>query len=342
MGFSVRHYLGDSSLSANKLRSFGAKRLGEHDFVPNFQVHPKIEPADIFSSGFLLPAQTLDLIRHYNGKERKIKKYDGRFPSLFRSILRGKFDYILYDSHAFFTTCEGCLRGLSPNNYLGKGGEAKVKIAQVVQNGEYVAVRISKKIGKYELEILKKMGLLIDYVNTGNKHYIIQKLLSGARLSDNLYYSSFRLIESNEQYVIVKKIMIQLLLQLNVLHVNGYLHRDIASDNIMINPQTHEATLIDFGYAAKEPSYWNGYVYGKVSKFYLGMAPELSNCTFYGYPYSQQSDLYALGMIFEGIVEECKSEPARALVQSVCKEMLAKSPQQRKNATYYLNLIENS
>lgn len=367
--------LGPHNLTVQKMISLGAKCftdldeqftilspsrlfLSEHNFSLNVQLHPKINREDIFRSGYLLPNQTLKAIIDYRtnstnsnwaipirgigsrGKECKIKKYDEKFPSLFRSFLRGQSDYILYDSRAFLTTCEGCLRGISPHNYLGEGGEAKVKIAQIVQTGEFVAVRIPNKIGKYEIEILKKMNLLIEYIHTENKHYVIQKLLQGDRLSDYFYSAAFHNLDSQKQYETIQEIMIQLLRQLNCLHTNGYLHRDLSPDNIMIDPETNQVTIIDFGWAIKEPNFLNGYIYDNISKLSLGMAPELYKPTKYGYPYSQQTDIYAFGKIFNDFLKLSRSDQVHVLGEQIYQQMMAQVPEERRNAQYYLDILE--
>jgi uncharacterized protein len=350
--------LGPTNPTVRTMISLGAKRFKDLDeqviivqpkllfssegHGQNERTHCKINPKDIFKSGFLLPNQTLKKILDYRGMDGKIKKYDERFPSLFRSVIRGRSDYILYDSHAFFTTCEGCLNGVSPTDYLGKGGEAKVKVAQVAQTGEFVAVRISETVSRCEIDLLRKMGLLIEYVCTNDKHYSFQTLLHGDRLEDYFGSSSFRDKNAQEQYKTIKKVMMQLLEQLHRMHNYGCLHRDLASNNIIVDPEKETATIIDFGKAVKEPNFWNGYIDGQVTKFGLGMAPELNRPTICGYfPYSQQTDIYALGSILRDILYVTTSDQAKSQGGRLCQQMMAETPAERQAAAYYLEIIKN-
>ncbi len=67
-------------------------------------------------------------------------------------------------------------------------------------------------------------------------------------------------------------------------------HGDIKEDNILVNPQTHEIRLCDFGTARSMGALQDAHLQG--SLYYL--APE----RFLGLPPDARSDLYALGVVF--------------------------------------------
>lgn len=302
----------------------------EEPFEEAQKLHPKINKRHLFKSGFLLPHQAIQALNSYTGTVKKLKKYSLEIPSLFRSVVIGTSNYILYDSHQFFTTCPGCLNGISPHNPLGKGGEAKVKIAQDSKTKQFYAARIATHIGQYEIEILQLLNCFVDHIKVGKKHYIIQRLHNSIRLSD--------FTPSDD--AVVFSILKSLFWQINILHKNGYIHRDIASDNVLIDPETLEVNLIDFGCSIKKPSVWNGFVYGTIRKIYSPLAPELERASLTGYPYSEQSDLFAVGEIVHLFLLKC-SLPTRNTLHQMLSTLTARDPKERKNAQYYIDFLES-
>lgn len=73
--------------------------------------------------------------------------------------------------------------------------------------------------------------------------------------------------------------------------VHGLLHRDISSNNILINPETLSVNIIDFGFACRAPSTDNVYpdhtVFGAPESHF---SAEIQSC-------SAKSDLYSLALI---------------------------------------------
>jgi hypothetical protein len=314
------------------LLSAGARTSGEHEFVYEQELHPKINKADVFKSGFLLPQQALVALNSYTGRAKKLKKYSKEIPSLFRTIVIGISPYILYDSHEFHTTCKGCLHGRSPYNPLGKGGEAKIVVAQSTITGQFFAARIADHVGECELGALQLLHCFVDHLHIGNKHYIIQKLHKGICLSE---------LQTDDKTTIIH-IMKSLLGQIRALHEKGYILRDIADNNVMIDPNTMEVYLIDFGHAIKKSSLVNGCAHNQISKLGTQLAPELEKEHFFGYSYSEQSDLFALGNIFSRLLSNVSfSSSADQGLEKIVKELHAKDPRNRKTAKYYLDLLEN-
>lgn len=315
-------------ISALKLKGALSAEEGPIEDAP--QLHPKINKQHLFKSGFLLPKLALSALNSYSGKAKKLKKYCSEIPSLFRSVVIGKSRYILYDSHQFYPTCSGCLNGISPHNPLGKGGEAKVKIVQDSKTKQFYAARIATHIGLCEIEILKLFNYFVDHVQVGNKHYIIQRLHTGIPLF------AFTPLDDAALFRMLKG----LLLQIDILHKNGYIHRDITSDNVLINPETLEVRLIDFGASIRKPGFWNGFAYEKICKMCYPLAPELEQEALTGYAYTEQSDLFAVGNIVYSFLSKC-SPPAKNTLFQMFSILNAPDPKERKSAQVHIDFLDS-
>jgi serine/threonine protein kinase len=58
----------------------------------------------------------------------------------------------------------------------------------------------------------------------------------------------------SDLYPVLQKILPKLVDAVECLHHHGIVHRDIKPDNIMVNPETMDLRLIDFGFARKDPT----------------------------------------------------------------------------------------
>lgn len=76
------------------------------------------------------------------------------------------------------------------------------------------------------------------------------------------YYRYFKSIyNKNLDINHIIHIMIQISSALAYLHSKNIVHRDIKPENIMINPQTQQIKIIDFGFAKyKDPHCCTGYM----------------------------------------------------------------------------------
>lgn len=77
------------------------------------------------------------------------------------------------------------------------------------------------------------------------KLYLVFEYIDGVDLSD--YITERRKISEEKAAFILQ----QICSTINYLHSIHICHRDIKLDNIMINPDTLETKLIDFGFATK-------------------------------------------------------------------------------------------
>jgi serine/threonine protein kinase len=132
---------------------------------------------------------------------------------------------------------------------IGKGNYSEVYSTIDTKNNQILAIKcISKsKFGKKhqqvnlkrELEILHKMKHpniigLKNYINNPKNYYIVLEFCNGCNLEEYLkkYMSEYK-HPLNELYI--QKIMQQIAPAMEYMHLNNIIHRDIKSQNILIN-----------------------------------------------------------------------------------------------------------
>jgi len=104
---------------------------------------------------------------------------------------------------------------------------------------------------------------------------------------------------------IVTTIFAQLVGATAFLHMNGFGHRDLKPDNIMVHPQTLHVTLIDFGFAMRTNSLCEDF---SGSPIYA--APEILNFEAYSV---DQADLWSLGVVLYQMCFGAYPYPAKDL-----------------------------
>ena len=90
----------------------------------------------------------------------------------------------------------------------------------------------------------------------------------------------------------VRVIMKQVLQALDFMHQRGFLHRDIKPENFIINRDTYEVKMIDFGTSREVHSVRPPYTAYVSTRWYR--APECALRTYY---YGPQSDVFAVGCV---------------------------------------------
>jgi serine/threonine protein kinase len=132
---------------------------------------------------------------------------------------------------------------------IGKGNYSEVYSTIDTKNNQILAIKcISKsKFGKKhqqvnlkrELEILHKMKHpniigLKNYINNPKNYYIVLEFCNGCNLEEYLkkYISEYK-HPLNELFI--QKIMQQIAPAMEYMHLNNIIHRDIKSQNILIN-----------------------------------------------------------------------------------------------------------
>jgi serine/threonine protein kinase len=133
-------------------------------------------------------------------------------------------------------------------NMLGKGNVGQVYLMQNLENPQkqYAYKRNLKKHEKkltYQAQLLKQVNKRVPsksnlkYIQHGNNILITEYLKGFVQLNDFLIISPEKCSE------IVPKVNIAV----DELHKAGIAHRDLKGENIMINPETLEIKIIDFG-----------------------------------------------------------------------------------------------
>lgn len=202
----------------------------------------------------------------------------------------------------------GVINGYTLVRRLGKGSYGKVY--ECVKNGASYAMKIQKYVSAQELDyIVREIEQLtkidhpniIKYITTfpwtvAKKHEnlevvcIVTSLVRGGSLEMVLK----RLAHSDQMPPpeVRAKWTVQLISTMSYLHVQGKVHRDLKPANILVDSESLDLVIIDFGTARDLDD--QGYAYTIVGTP-LYMAPELRSV--HRQPYTNAVDVWSIGMI---------------------------------------------
>jgi len=189
---------------------------------------------------------------------------------------------------------------------VGEGAAGEVFLANEVPSGRKVAIKkmiINKENMKMivtEIEIMKssKHVNLVEYIDcfdVNKSLWVIMEFMDGGCLTDIL--EEFENVKLSE--LAIAYICRETLRGLAYLHSYHRIHRDIKSDNLLLNT-LGEVKLADFGYAAQltEKKSYRSTIVGTP----YWMAPELIR----GSEYSAKVDIWSLGIM---MMEMAEGEP---------------------------------
>ncbi len=232
----------------------------------------RVASRDVESNGKLLPDKTLMEISTAlsRGKLPIIKGGKGRISKkkLKEAGIDAKYSIIVapqnnpkqpYRIYAVY-------KGEKHNLHLGKGAFGKVKIAQDQTTGEFLAIKLLKGIDKSkpgasdqqasldaELNTLKRVGQFAESLsyptetNQSKQRYgnetiaVLMKLAPGIPLS-NLPIQRFSAAQSLQMIVALAR-------DLDELHRNGIVHKDMKAANALFEQSSGKVTIIDYGTA---------------------------------------------------------------------------------------------
>jgi len=217
-------------------------------------------------------------------------------------------DPILPKTEMSFTLKDLCSDSSSKELYedmekIGEGAAGEVYIATSRQRNGQVAVKKMTinhdniKLLCTEINIMKSsrhpniVEFLDCFTVDNNQLWIIMELMDGC-LTDVL--EQFPKVELNERQIAL--VCRETLRSLAYIHKNHRIHRDIKSDNILLNG-LGEIKIADFGYAAQltQEKQKRRTVVGTP----YWMAPELIR----GHDYGQKVDIWSLGIMLREMIE---------------------------------------
>lgn len=246
----LKHY-DDEIVGMNKFKAFSYAKIKK-----NPECIAYLEKS-IHQNLIILPKKILSFISLLKQKDGFLLNYNKLSP-IFRNESFTKIKHNPHLAHSIIKSSNGALFALYREGIIGTGAYGKVKLAQNIKTGQICVVKVEQKsngnipeLPSVEVEILKLCDLFIDYQENKNhlkdqiKGYIFIKYIPGCTLSDLSQILRIFGIKLNtlEQCLLLQS----LLKSVKKLKKNNISHNDLHSNNLMINPSTMQATIIDFG-----------------------------------------------------------------------------------------------
>jgi len=182
---------------------------------------------------------------------------------------------------------------------LGRGGMATVYLAEDLTLGRRVAIKVlhrkfaedAKFVERFRREAKAAAGLnhpnvvgVYDWGSIGAQNYIVMEYVHGETLKDRIRRQGR--LEPREAAAIGT----ELLSALGAAHARGIIHRDVKSQNILLDDEGR-VKVADFGIAqAGDPSMTEA---GSILGTAQYLAPEQAR----GEPVDERSDLYSVGVV---------------------------------------------
>lgn len=233
--------------------------------------------------------------------------------------LSASFDVLKVDDENGESRYMAIYYGSKHQKRLGAGGSGDVKLAQDLSSGEWLAIKLMSHPEKIK-KAAQEARLMSEV--PGNTAYVIHRLDKKKGKEQGIVLMNFfpgmnlvDFINSQKNTYNSKppswwlNVGINILKSIDQLHALGILHRDIKLDNIIINPQSGDIRLIDFGSAAKVENYEKG-KYIAIAEMQSGIttpayaAPEVKRGLF-----TRGTDLYAAAETLNGLFKNPDLNP---------------------------------
>lgn len=237
--------------------------------------------------------------------------------------------------------CYAIYKGLKQKKHLGQGAFGKVKLAQNLATGEWVAIKVHSKhieLARTEGEVLHALGRAKTkgherILPSGQvKYYIVMDLYAGTDLDAFQLSVQKKIVKPQPQEWC--DIALQMIQATQAIHAKHYVHRDIKPGNFIYDPNTNRIKLADVGLAIKmKHGQYHARALAGTPDY---MAPELHLSTT-TYTYNEKTDVFALG---RSILETLGCRPYNTIqnlthfsnnqyVTAFLNRMVAKDPSQR-------------
>lgn len=223
---------------------------------------------------------------------------------------------------------KGELIAVMETKILGKGGFGTVYLGINIDTGKQVAVKSVEK-SKYLKEETSHMENYERLVATGESTEDIALVVDELAWGTTYHHAAAYLTDSPEDIRTKLDMAIALLKAIHECHQKGIIHRDIKLENIMWDPETKTAKLLDFGLAKKKAE-------AKVSPGFAGTAvhkaPEIGSTGF-----DERSDTFSCGVALidlfskEGIFKYTNSPALENALYNNHTEQYASAIQQIAN-----------
>ncbi|MBI1969874.1 serine/threonine protein kinase [Candidatus Woesearchaeota archaeon] len=218
---------------------------------------------------------------------------------------------------------------------IGEGGFARTYEARHIYLDEKACLKQNINLSPSDTELLRREAKLLWRVH----HHSLPSTRDFFQAEDGSTILAMSFIEGRTLNKIIEKhkalhpeevawIMQRLLNALHYLHSLGIIHGDVKPPNVIVQPEVHNAVLVDYGLASLLPTRKSKAV-GYTPVF---VAPEIIE----GNPPLPESDLYAVGltMIYTlGGDPIAKTFPSWVPepMQEFCKELVRYDPMERPN-----------
>lgn len=293
------------------------------DYVPS-----KVDLKDLGPNHKLLSNAEISMLKEKHLSDRRYSKAELKNEGLNLSYSVTKVNgqhYAIY-------------RGDKQGKALGAGSFGKVKLAQNLETGEWVAIKIihEEAYDPQEIKSLETMGQVLGHyhrtVNKGEgreQREVIMRLAPGTELKT--------LVNSTRDIPTIKylDIIIKIMKKTKKLHGKGIIHRDIKPRNIVFDFVRNKVKLIDLGLAreADEKGVYTSVAGAGTARY---RAPEISrdkkNPSEHDkqVTYSEKTDIYALAVTFGDILgleldhEKNHFEPAMLVAEGDSVDLKSK------------------
>ncbi len=178
---------------------------------------------------------------------------------------------------------------------IGEGGFGRTYEARHILLDETACLKQNSNLTKEDAELLRREAKLMWHIN----HYSLPAMRDFFKAPDGSHILAMQFIDGKELQKVIDKhkslepetvcwIGQRLLNALFYLHNMGIIHGDIKPGNVIVQPDTHNAVLVDYGLASVHPRHGSKAI-GLTALF---AAPEVLA----GKVPIPESDIYSLGL----------------------------------------------